>query len=402
MRRKYRVFAGTFSVLTSVVLAFTLLIQSSLPDRFYLTEGEQFDMSSDYGLSQTVKTVEKGIPLTGGPGESYQVDLRLFGAIAVKNVQVQVVPKQYVIPGGFPFGIKMFTDGVMVVGISDLLTPQGKANPAQEAGIHMGDVILQINGQTVLSNEDVAEIIGASAGRPVTLVMKRKEDVFPLQLKPVLGEDGTYKAGIWVRDSSAGIGTMTFLDPATNTFGGLGHGVCDVDTGEILPLSSGEIVEVSITGVEKGKSGQPGELKGSFGRQTIGTLGINGETGVFGRMQTNMITGDPVPLAMRQEVKEGPAVLYTTLEGTEPQEYAIEIERVYFGDGNPTKNMIIRITDPRLLAETGGIVQGMSGSPILQNGKLVGAVTHVFVNDPTKGYAIFAENMETTRSILIS
>lgn len=213
---------------------------------------------------------------------------------------------------------------------------------------------------------------------------------------PSASGDG-YKLGLWVRDSSAGIGTMTFYDPTTQVFGGLGHAITDVDTGEILPLGSGEIVSVDIEGAVKGQGGQPGELRGSFHTyDTIGSLEENRETGVFGVLTTPPEGGLLLPVALRQEVHTGPAQIYTTIDGRTPQLFDIEIERVNLTDANPTRNMVIRITDPELLTATGGIVQGQSGSPIVQDGRLVGAVTHVFINDPSRGYGIFAENMIET------
>ena len=201
---------------------------------------------------------------------------------------------------------------------------------------------------------------------------------------------------MWVRDSSAGIGTLTFYSPSSQVFAGLGHPVCDVDTGETLPLSSGEIVPAKIYSVNRGVSGTPGELRGGFEKGTLGNLTVNGETGIYGTLSNLPTLNDPVPVAMKQQVKSGSAQVLTTIDGTTPKLYDIRIDQVRYNDSSPTRNMVIVITDQELLDKTGGIVQGMSGSPILQDGKLIGAVTHVFVNDPTKGFAIFAENMLKT------
>ncbi|MDF2567582.1 MAG: stage sporulation protein, partial [Oscillospiraceae bacterium] len=206
--------------------------------------------------------------------------------------------------------------------------------------------------------------------------------------------DNTFKIGLWVRDSSAGIGTVTFYNPENSVFGGLGHAVCDVDTGQVMPIMSGEVVDVNINGVTRGSSGSPGELKGSFSsNKDSGSIAVNNETGVFGVLYQNPSNHSAIPIAMKQEVKTGKATIFTTVSGNTPQEYKINIEKVNLNDNSMTKNMVIKITDPELLQKTGGIVQGMSGSPIMQNGVLVGAVTHVFINDPTKGYGIFIENM---------
>ncbi|MEG2372641.1 MAG: SpoIVB peptidase, partial [Hydrogenoanaerobacterium sp.] len=328
-------------------------------------------------------------------GNIYKTQLKFLGVIPLKEVTVELVEKQMVAACGTPFGIKMFTEGVMVVGLSDLDTTVGSVNPAKDAGIRTGDVITRIGGKEVYSNEQVGEIVSASGGKPLKVLLKRKNTPTTVLLTPAKGSvDGCYKAGMWVRDSSAGIGTMTFYDPVSGVFGGLGHAVCDVDTGEILPLMSGEAVSVDITGCIKGETGKPGELQGSFyNERKLGSLYLNTQTGVYGTLNKELTPPKLYEISMRQEVKASKATILTTLYGNLPREYDIMIEKVSFTDGNPTKNMVIRVTDPELLAKTGGIIQGMSGSPILQDGKLVGAVTHVFVNDPTRGFGIFAENM---------
>ena len=228
--------------------------------------------------------------------------------------------------------------------------------------------------------------------------MRRGNLTFSVEVTAVKSvSEERYKLGAWVRDSSAGIGTLTFYDPGSGIFGGLGHAVCDIDTGEILPLQSGEVVPVNISGVVRGEVGEPGELRGSFAKGSVlGTLAQNGETGVYGQMRGFLTNQEAMSVAMKQEVHTGSAQIITTIDSGGYQYYDVQIEKVHFNDGSPTRNLIVRITDETLLEKTGGIVQGMSGSPIIQDGKLVGAVTHVFVNDPTRGYGIFAENMLKT------
>ncbi|MCL2884594.1 MAG: SpoIVB peptidase, partial [Oscillospiraceae bacterium] len=227
--------------------------------------------------------------------------------------------------------------------------------------------------------------------------LKRDNIVFDAQLTPVKSvTENRYKAGMWVRDSAAGIGTLTFYVPGTNIFAGLGHAICDTDTGETMPLASGEIVPARIYSIKPGVAGTPGELRGGFEMGSLGSLTVNGDTGTYGQLTSLPAVHDAVPVAMKQEVKPGAAQILTTIDGTDPVLYDVRIDQVKYSDASPTRNLVITITDPRLLDKTGGIVQGMSGSPILQNGKLVGAVTHVFVNDPTRGYGIFAENMLKT------
>jgi stage IV sporulation protein B len=290
----------------------------------------------------------------------------------------------------------MFTNGVVVVGLADIKTDVGNFNPASEAGLKAGDIILSINGKTAGSNIDVEKAVENSGGKPVAMTVTRDGQKFSVSVQPIRSEsDGLYKIGLWVRDSTAGIGTLTFYDPSGNCFAGLGHGICDADTGQLMPLLSGDIVPVTISGVTKGVKGTPGELRGYFSDDaSIGSLGANVQTGVYGLMKSPL-QGKPVKIAMKQDVQTGSAQICATINGCTPKTYQIEIEKIDYREGVESKNLVLHVTDPQLLAQTGGIVQGMSGSPIIQNGKLVGAVTHVFVNDPTRGYGIFAENMLT-------
>ncbi|MEG1760348.1 MAG: SpoIVB peptidase [Hydrogenoanaerobacterium sp.] len=395
MKKIIRFTAGTLACVLAVLLSFLLYISSSLPEKYMVNKGEKLNIRSRFGVTAAVKNKNTASEVLTQRGNIYKTQLKFLGVIPLKEVTVELVEKQMVAACGTPFGIKMFTEGVMVVGLSDLDTAVGSVNPAKDAGIRTGDVITRIGGKEVYSNEQVGEIVSASGGKPLKVLLKRKNTPTTVLLTPAKGSvDGCYKAGMWVRDSSAGIGTMTFYDPVSGVFGGLGHAVCDVDTGEILPLMSGEAVSVDITGCIKGETGKPGELQGSFyNERKLGSLYLNTQTGVYGTLNKELTPPKLYEISMRQEVKASKATILTTLYGNLPREYDIMIEKVSFTDGNPTKNMVIRVTDPELLAKTGGIIQGMSGSPILQDGKLVGAVTHVFVNDPTRGFGIFAENM---------
>ena len=257
--------------------------------------------------------------------------------------------------------------------------------------------IAQENGSRITGNDDLRAAIQAAGSDPCTVVYERDGVQAVTNLTPVADlSDGNFRAGVWVRDSSAGVGTLTFVDNTTGMFGGLGHSISDTDTGESIVLRSGEIVPVEIIGYEPGQVGDPGQLKGRFASQiAVGTVLGNDATGVYGTVRT-LLGGQDMTVAQSQEVEEGPAQILTTIEGTEPQLYEVEIEQVTLSRQDPNRNLVLRVTDPDLLATTGGIVQGMSGSPIIQNGRLVGAVTHVLVNDPTRGYGIFAENMLET------
>lgn len=377
---------------------------SSMPAQFHVVEGSDLKLEGMMNVSvERLGRESGGASQTSAlvAGGSYTASLKLFGIFPIKDVDVKIVNSQMVVPCGTPFGIKMFTDGVLVVGTSDVDTVAGAHNPAKNAGIKLGDVIESINGETVTTKEQVADMIENAGGKSLTFHIRRDNITFDVRFTPAKSvTENRYKAGLWVRDSSAGIGTLTFYVPATGIYGGLGHPVCDVDTGEVLPISSGEIVPACIYGVVKGVSGDPGELRGGFEEGELGHLDVNGETGVYGKLSHVPVQSSAVEVAMKQQVKSGYAQVYCTIDGMEPKYYDIHIDQVRYNDASPTHNMVVTITDEELLAATGGIVQGMSGSPILQDGKLVGAITHVFVNDPTKGYAIFAENMLKTAGSL--
>ena len=331
---------------------------------------------------------------------SQQMTLSLFGAIPVKNVFVKEAEAPVLTACGAPFGIKLLMEGVMVTGLGDFRDSSGNSVcPAKEAGIREGDVICLVNGMEVNSNNRLQEIIAGSGGNSLSITVNRDGSRLCAELKPVMADSGTFCGGMWVRDSIAGIGTMTFINKETGEFAGLGHPICDSDTGELVPLQSGEAVPVEITETVKGEMGVPGELRGQFVRgEMYGILEENNGSGIFGKLDDKAIGelcsgSHDYKMAFRQDITTGEAEILTTVSGSKPESYSVEIEEIDYKSTDSSKNMVIRITDPELLAATGGIVQGMSGSPIIQNGKLVGAVTHVFVADPTRGYAVFAELM---------
>ena len=297
-----------------------------------------------------------------------------------------------VIPGGSAIGLKIYVDGLLVVGKSDIPSKNGKTCPGDEAGVLKGDRILKINGEEVTDVECFCNEIQKSGGDEITLVIAREKETIDKKIKPVFYEEsGEYKIGLWVRDSAAGIGTVTFI-LSDGTFGALGHGISDVDTKKIINIKEGEVSACRINSVMKGQAGTPGDLRGSFSTGISGTVYKNTPRGIFGVLSESATELSPVETAVKTEIKAGKAQIISSVEGFERKTYDAEIETVFpFPSGS--KNMVIKITDPELLEKTGGIVQGMSGSPIVQNGKLVGAVTHVFVNDPTRGYGIFIENM---------
>lgn len=296
---------------------------------------------------------------------------------------------------GVPFGIKLFTDGVIVTATGDIITNRGIVNPAREAGIKNGDNIKKINDISIKSNEQMAQIINENKNKSVDLTVERDKNMFKTKLQPAkaIGEDN-YRVGMWVRDSCAGIGTLTFYNEKNNTFAGLGHGICDIDTGTIMPLENGEIVKACIGSTVKGQKGTPGELVGYFTeKNSFGNILLNNYNGVYGKLNNLSIDkNENIPVAKPEEIKIGSAQILTTIKGTTPKLYDAQINDINY-QANDDKQITIKITDETLINETGGIVQGMSGSPIIQNNKLVGAVTNVFVNDPKTGYAVFANDM---------
>jgi len=297
------------------------------------------------------------------------------------------------VPMGRAAGIKLFSDGVLVVGTSQI---DGR-DPARDCGLKEGDIITHINSEEVDSIEEVRTLLQSIAGQPMSIRATRGEKQVQMTARAVqCTSDGTYKLGAWIRDSMAGIGTITYYDPQTGAFGALGHGINDVDTSLLMPLEHGSLMYAEVCDVKKGVSGQPGQLMGRFEVQRdLGSLSANTPGGIFGTLTEPGFSSLPAPLpvAAPAQVKTGKATILSNISGDHVEEYEVKILRLYSGSDNDTRDMMIQIVDPRLLEATGGIVQGMSGSPIIQDGKLVGAVTHVLVNDPTRGYGIFIENM---------
>ena len=295
-----------------------------------------------------------------------------------------------VIPLGKAVGIKLFADGALVVGLSE----DGHC-PARDCGLREGDLILRMDDEKITSTEQVRALLQDNGCEPLAMTVQRSGRTLTVTAVPAQGPDGAWQLGAWIRDSMAGIGTLTYYDPATGSYGALGHGITDVDTARLMPLASGSIMETTVKAVKKGARGDPGELKGDFSVQRdVGTVTVNSDGGIFGTVADPdfLRMGTPVPVAAARQVKTGPATILATISADDTAEYTVQIVRVFSG-GQSTRNLLLRVTDQRLLDATGGIVQGMSGSPILQNGRIVGAVTHVLLNDPTQGYGILMENM---------
>jgi len=296
------------------------------------------------------------------------------------------------IPSGMTVGLSVKSDGVMIVSLSEVETNSGKVNPAASAGLLMGDIIKNVGSKDITCVEDFKNAIKNSNGSEVSVRVERDGKTLQFSVTPKLNAAGSYELGVWLRDGIAGMGTLTFIDPKTGVFGLLGHAVSDVDTKILLPLRSGLLIEAKVGSIIKGRSGAPGQLQGDLNTENVlGKLYANTDCGVFGIAEKVICKNRPIPIASDNEIKVGDAVILSNISEGKVEEYKIKISRIYCDNGE--RNMLISVTDDRLLSKTGGIIQGMSGSPIIQNGKLIGAVTHVLVNDPSKGYGISINKM---------
>lgn len=328
---------------------------------------------------------------------TYQLSLKLFGLFSLKDIEVDVSDTRYAIPCGLPVGIYMKSDGLMVIGTGEVTTDSGETMDPADGVLQSGDYIEAINGVPALDKRDMISAVNESDGDAVTLEVRRDGQEMEIEMTPIKTDSGDYKLGLWIRDDTQGIGTMTYIS-TNGEFGALGHGISDSDTGMLVQTSGGELYDTEIMGIEKGTFGKPGVMSGViyYGNQSrLGTIEANTNQGIFGIVNDrfrNRVESEAIPVGYRQDVKKGKAYIRSSISG-EVKDYEIEIQKVDYSTARKNKDMIIKVTDPELLALTGGIVQGMSGSPIIQDGKLIGAVTHVFIQDSTKGYGIFIENM---------
>lgn len=294
--------------------------------------------------------------------------------------------------------MKLYTKGVLVVGMAQIdVGNNEKKKPYENSGIEQGDIILEVNNSQIKNTQDLIDEVNNSEGKPLTIKYSKNEQTLNTSITPIK-TNNEYKIGLWVRDATAGVGTLTFYEPSTNLFMSLGHGITDIDTEKIVDIATGELITANIVSINKGRKGIPGEIRGTIDTgNTIGKIYKNTNFGVYGLVTNknylNMNTNEEIEVASREEIKEGKAEIICQLDNNTKRKYNIEIERVYRNNNQDNKSMLIKITDQELLEKTGGIIQGMSGAPVLQNGKFIGAVTNVLVNDPTQGYAIFADMM---------
>ena len=320
--------------------------------------------------------------------------------MALGGINAEAAPEEKVVRlGGQPFGVKFFSDGVMVVELESFYSTDHYVCPAKDGGLAVGDVIRKVNGVTIKTNEDLQRATLGCGGQPVKFTVERNGKELIKTVVPERNMTGAYLLGAWVRDSCAGIGTVTYYDPDGRYFAALGHGICDRDTNALMPLGNAEVVNVSVSSVTKSSPGKAGSLNGYFTDTKLGSLTKNTPCGVFGTINDkNQQSGVTLELAENGEIHLGKASVYTTVKGSECACYEAEITRICNDDRDSNENFVIKVTDKSLLGECGGIVQGMSGSPIVQDGKLVGAVTHVFLNRPEEGYGVTAQNMVSNYS----
>lgn len=296
--------------------------------------------------------------------------------------------------GGQAFGVRFYANGAMIIKLESYYDGEKYVCPAKDGGLKVNDIIKKVNNTEISTNEELKSEIEKSNGNELTIEIERNGEIENKTVLPIKNTVGVYLLGAWVRDSCAGIGTMTYYDDNNNYFAALGHGICDCDTSALLPLKSGETVQAQISGIEKSVCGKAGSFSGYFTDVQLGNLSVNSPLGIFGNLTNeNYKNNEKYQIANNDEVKTGKATMISTLSGDTPQKYEIEIKRICNRDMTSNENFVIKITDSRLLENCGGIVQGMSGSPIVQNGKIVGAVTHVFLNNPKEGYGVFAQYM---------
>jgi stage IV sporulation protein B len=376
------------------------LVQLPLPLHATLqSESEEVVLGNGSNIPQEQITITRSqqFSLYGRSEGSYLLSLDLFGLIHFKEIQVDVVNTQYAIPCGAPVGIYLKSNGIMVIGTGEIICQDGSAAEPAAGILKSGDYIQSINGHALETKEDLAQEVSRLEAQPAVLTIRRDEQLMDVTIEPVTAQDGTKKLGVWVRSDTQGIGTLTYLDLNGN-FGALGHGISDSDTGEVVQISQGALYNTEIVGIEKGSIGNPGVMSGViyYGPGSLlGEINANSDVGIFGTANDKFraaINMQPLEIGYRQDVKKGPAVIRSGISG-EIKDYQIEIQKVDYSTSHQNKSLVIQVTDPELLALTGGIVQGMSGSPIIQDGKLIGAVTHVFIQDSTRGYGIFVENM---------
>ena len=381
-------------ILLLISLIYTVNI-TSMPKNVILLENEELDLKQVLGI--TLKESKKEVLQTSNDSnkiETKTISVSLFNLFNVKEVNVSTVKNTKVVPLGNIIGIKLYSNGVLVIGMTEV---EGK-KPYENTGIKEGDLITTVDNVTVTTTEELIKCVNNSQGKLVKIKYIREGTEYVTDIEPVKTKEDKYKIGLWVRDGACGIGTATYYDPGTGKIATLGHGIVDRDTDKLITIESGKLLTSTITKIKKGEKGNPGEIKGIINdNQTTGSINLNTDFGIYGNLKEINTLGidknNSLEIALKNEIKTGEATILLALEDEIRKEYKIEIKKIYKNNTEDNKSMLIEITDEKLIEKTGGIIQGMSGAPIIQNGKFIGAITHVLVNNPLQGYAVFGEIM---------
>lgn len=394
MRKKY-----FFIILILTISLLYICNISQIPDKIVLLEGEEIKIKKLYGISFEASENESKEVWKNQITENKKINVNLLGNIKVKEVSVTVYPKIKVIPTGNLIGLKLYTNGVLIIGMTEIKNEEGiMKKPYESLDIKEGDTILELGGEEIDSSKTLQNIINNSKGNTLEIKYVQNGEIKTGKITPAKISENEYKIGLWVRDSASGVGTMSFYDPETKKFAALGHGISDADTTELLNIEKGEMVNSKIINITKGQKGFPGEIKGSISKEaSIGEVTQNTNFGIFGSLSSEPQTlkkyTSGIEIALRSEIQTGKATILSTIENNQIEEFEIEITEIYEENNTDNKSMKIRISDEKLLEKTGGIICGMSGSPIIQNNKVIGVLTNVLVSDPSIGYGVFADIM---------
>lgn len=400
MKKIIKIADVSLSVLCVIIFCFIIIGTIFHPKKIvFYDNAESYSYMTVFNVTKT----QTAMPVFEGKTElESTAQVSLFGIIPVTHVEAIESERKYVNLGGNLVGIKIYTDGLLVVDVQDVDTINGFVNPGQKSGIQKGDIITHVNDEIVRSVSEFSQRVAVCEGKDISVTINRDDNTLYFSLTPAYSEsEGKYRCGLWLKDSTAGIGTLTFTDPETKMFASLGHAIYDSDTKTVLSVSDGDILKATTNGCEKGTKGETGQIKGTFSTDDFGDILENNEFGVYGVYDNEKINNNSLfPVAGQSEIKTGDAQIISTVSDSGTKVYDIEIEKINYTSDKQSRSMVIKVTDEELIEETGGIIQGMSGSPIIQNGMLVGAVTHVFLNDPTRGYGIFAQTMiDTAESV---
>ena len=403
MKNKNLFIAFLLCVLTTIFIY--VLAIDAIPKSIILFQGEELNFRKIWGISIVNRNLNYEAVQTSSEAKSSEkigtkkLEVSLFNTFNVKDIDVSVIERTKVIPVGQVSGLKLYTSGVLIVGMSEIKgIDNEKHKPYEYSGLQEGDTIVEIDNNVIEDTKELVQTVNSSNGKELNIKYIRGEQTLECSIIPIKTSKSEYKLGLWVRDSAAGIGTMTYYEPSTKGFAALGHGITDIDTGELLNISNGEFITTKVLSIIKGKDGEPGKIQGSIDEQEeIGTVNKNTIFGVYGNItnpsKIKMNTDRLMDVATRNEIELGDATILCSFDGENIKEYKIQIEKIYLNNDYDNKSMLIKVNDEELITKTGGIIQGMSGSPVIQNGKFIGAVTNVLVNDPTRGFVVFGDLM---------